>query len=1237
MAIFKMDGKTYDFPDDWTDKDFNDYISSKGSSGQSTVQGTSSPTYAERPKGVKVDPDTLQYDKDWTTASRTLFEKTQGKAFQGSQKDLAEWGLDQMGWFNYNLPSMALDANRLRNAGKAEKDSFLHLMDTYDQLEMSWGGFGRFIKGAAADPTNYFGLATFGLGAAAAQGTKIASKEGVKALLRTATVAGIEGGLFMGADNAIRQSVEISGGRKDSVNLGEVATSAAIGVGAGAILGGGFEAGRMALRGGLPAKGVDGAIVKAADDPLATGATKVADDVNGPVVDANSVTNSVTNNVANTPSVASTPNIANAPSIAARGMDEAVSGLPPITVQDVIAAVKSVAPDFVDGVQRTLTREEVSTAARQASDMLQSLGIKDAEDAKAVLSTLNVSPDEGSILKLASQEAAQVIGLLRNDLIKAERAASTPAEKSVIRSQLVELSVTQNALSKLDVGLSSTSGGDLGARRGGIFVGDLRGVTPESILAERNIDPAKATPDAIRAAEDEYSKRIESFMTKIETNKEVSALEQKIIASRAAGDIDTAVAASAERSALMTKLAEDEARSTGVLSSAYKKFNDTVLTRTNEYVISTVFTPATIVVNVLPALVKSLYKPFLEYIVKGPFDQAAFRQMTATYSAMASVQGAAFNAARTAFKYERSGLTGDTSKLLESGNVISGLKGRVLRTFPRLLTASDEYFSQVIYRGFVVGEATSDAVIAGTKQGLKGENLDAFIKDQVEKAVSNAYSTKADTVNVIDFLRQQGIDRGYSGTNLSTWVKSELEKNPEFFKSAVNQSGKNYADDILFKRKFSGDSKVSELAIGYEKFINQNPIMRLVGQLFFRTPVRVFEEGIRLTPGLNLISPGFVADLKGANGSMKQVRAQGEALMAYGIGASVLALYANGSITSGGPDDFKQRRSLENGKKFEPYTITFRDGSTFSFRNLDPFATPFKIITNALDRYQTLQYRKAQGEYVEKAEKEALAWLGVGVGSVAQAIRDASLTEGIDQLLTFAEAIGDPESNESKLTKLLGQKAQLAVPNVINKTLIQDNPVLNDPKTLEQFIRARVNPSDQLVPRQYNELGNVRTITNPLAALTGINVTSLEKRQNAVPPKEAKVLQELAIISISNNTNFMAPYKRAELGDIDMRTELTADGRSTLYDRWMKYTSDMKLVDQLYPLLVQNKLPIGTPSTKGLREEITRDTINKAREAAFFRLMSEEIKVEQRFIRKLTGSVQGKTGGKDVLTSPFQQ
>lgn len=1206
------------------------------------------PVFAERPKDQKVDPDTLQHDQDWLTASKILYERTEGKAWQGNNKDLAEFGLDQMGWFNYNLPRMALDANRLRNADDAEKAAFLHLMDTYDKLEMSWSGAGRFIKGAAADPFTWVGLSTFGFGTAGKEGVKLATKEGVKQLLRAGTVAAIEGAAFGAADTAIRQSVEVSGGRREEIDMGDVAIGAGIGAGAGLVLGGSVEAARSAISsriGRKVAQEVSPSPSSAMPDPNATTAapnantmapngSSVAPDPNAATVVPNAA-NAAPNTASAMPNVGSALPDPNAPAI--------LNATPtvveqPRTLVDLVKDLNKFLPQMDgEGLVVRLSREEIVSGAKQVSDTLQRLGIDATSVTPENLAGLGLTADQQSILTRGAKEAFEQIGKLRNDLIKQERTAASDTVREGIQKQIDDLKDVQNALGKLDVQRSSTDGSNLASRVGGTFTNENRGLTPETILREQGIDPAKATREEIRAAEDQFVKRMDEIEAAVRNREELQSLERRIQAAQDSGDIAEASKLTGERRALMSVLENEEAAKRGWFTNAYGTINDKFIKPVTTYVISTVFSTATVVVNVLPAVAKTLYKPMLNYIVKGPFDQAAFREMTSTYSVLLTHQGAALSAARAAFKYERSLLTNEFSQFLAQAPDISGLKGRVLRTFPRILNATDEYFMQLNYRGFVVGQATADAYAKGAREGLTGSKLDDFVKERVEKAVKDAYETKIDAVNVIDMLRMQGIDRGYSGANLDQWIKAELQKNGDLFRTAQNQAGRDYAEDMLFKRAFSGEGTRSKLAKGYEGFVNRNPIMRLTGQLFFRTPVRVFEEGIRMTPGLNLIDPRFIADLRGVNGPQRQVRAQGEAMIGYAMGAGVLALYASGAITGGGPSDYKQRRTLENGKEFEPYTIKFKDGSTFNFRNLDPLATPLKIMVNALDRYQMLQYRKAQGEYVDNFEKEVFAWLGVSVGAVSQAVRDANLTEGIDQILSLVEVIGNPEENQTQAWKLLGQKLQLAVPSMVQKTMLQDNPVLNDPKTMEQFLRARINPGDPLVPKQYDAMGNVRTVTNPLSSLTGINYTSREMREKAADEKIKRVNQELALIEIATDSSFIAPYKRPELGDLDLRKVMTEDGKVSLYDRWQEKVRNLGLTDILYDQLVGNEaLTLGTATNDGVRIKVARDTINKIREAAFYELLVEESQVEKRFMDRLFNKSDALTGARDVRSIPFQ-
>ena len=211
MPVYQVGSKDYELPDGLSEEQLGQALQAlylRDNPQQQQEQETPSAQPYSTPAD-SIDPNTLAQDSDWLRATKATYRLNEGKDWQGSDSDLAEYGLDYMGWFNYNLPKMAFEANQLRSASQEQKDAFLYLMDTYDNLEVSWGGTGRFFKGVLSDPTTYVGLSTLGLGTAAAQGTKQATKAGLRELLkrgmRTGVIAGTEGMIYAGTDNAIRQ------------------------------------------------------------------------------------------------------------------------------------------------------------------------------------------------------------------------------------------------------------------------------------------------------------------------------------------------------------------------------------------------------------------------------------------------------------------------------------------------------------------------------------------------------------------------------------------------------------------------------------------------------------------------------------------------------------------------------------------------------------------------------------------------------------------------------------------------------------------------------------------------------------------------------------------------------------------------------------------------------------------------------------------------------------------------
>jgi hypothetical protein len=203
------------------------------------------PVQETLPQQVKLTEEVVKKDPKWIEASKSIYKWNEGIDAPDleTDQDYAEYGLDYMGRFNYNLPQMTVEANQLKDATDKQKQDFITLMDMYDKKSASWSGAGRLLKGLATDPTTYVGLGTLGVGTAGAQAVKQAIKEGVKqgtkaGLKQGAKIGSMEGAVYATADNALRQTARINAGVQEDFDLGESAKAATVGATAGAGLGG---------------------------------------------------------------------------------------------------------------------------------------------------------------------------------------------------------------------------------------------------------------------------------------------------------------------------------------------------------------------------------------------------------------------------------------------------------------------------------------------------------------------------------------------------------------------------------------------------------------------------------------------------------------------------------------------------------------------------------------------------------------------------------------------------------------------------------------------------------------------------------------------------------------------------------------------------------------------------------------------------------------------------------------
>ena len=179
----------------------------------------------------------------------------------------AQWGVELMGSYNYR-PEEWL--NYFANADKMtdrQRVAFYNLLSGYDKLpDGTWSGTMRMLKGTLTSPSTYVGIGTLGAGLIARQAFKRAGKTGVKnylkSLMPTAIATGVEGGLYTGLDDAMRQISAIDAGAQDEFSVGQTAGAAGIGTVAGGALALGLPAvGKGAVEGAkLVNRGLDAGV-----------------------------------------------------------------------------------------------------------------------------------------------------------------------------------------------------------------------------------------------------------------------------------------------------------------------------------------------------------------------------------------------------------------------------------------------------------------------------------------------------------------------------------------------------------------------------------------------------------------------------------------------------------------------------------------------------------------------------------------------------------------------------------------------------------------------------------------------------------------------------------------------------------------------------------------------------------------------------------------------------------------
>jgi len=187
----------------------------------------------------RVQEEELYTDSNFIDSMRILHAKEQGMDTPTPpDQELVKWGLGYLADVNYNLVDLGKAAYDFNDASDMEKMAMSYGLDTYDAKDITMDGVQRFAEAFATDPTNLIGFGTLGAGFAAKMAGKTVAKQAFKKMLMNpANIAAMEGAAFLGAEDTMRQNLDVDIGKQDEYSATQGLTSVAVGAVAGKALG----------------------------------------------------------------------------------------------------------------------------------------------------------------------------------------------------------------------------------------------------------------------------------------------------------------------------------------------------------------------------------------------------------------------------------------------------------------------------------------------------------------------------------------------------------------------------------------------------------------------------------------------------------------------------------------------------------------------------------------------------------------------------------------------------------------------------------------------------------------------------------------------------------------------------------------------------------------------------------------------------------------------------------------
>lgn len=419
------------------------------------------------------------------------------------------------------------------------------------------------------------------------------------------------------------------------------------------------------------------------------------------------------------------------------------------------------------------------------------------------------------------------------------------------------------------------------------------------------------------------------------------------------------------------------------------------------------------------------------------------------------------------------------------GYTLANKAWRLQQTPFRALGAADEFFKQLVAGSAIKAEAFRAAI---EKNGMGTIFQDP---DGLQAFISRAYAEAYDPVSGA-LVNTKALDEARIATFTSEYEKGSWQE-------------------------------------GLAKFVAQNPILRIVGLPFLKTPMNLWKQSFRWTPGMNVL----VDDVrrKWAMGGEDRAKIIGEMGVGLLLWGGSYCLAASGKITGGGPMDPKKKSALQ-ATGWRPYSyVTDNPDGTKTYTPMGNY-DPFGLILGMVADLHEAGLDIIEGRYPDLDDATTAVFM-----SIVRNAQNRNYFDGLGKLTDALSESGGPD----KIKKFLSDTAMGFVPGSTGLRAMNDDPFLRDARTVVDKMKAQMPMlSHDNIPLRYNAWGEPVERQHPLYSvqkgdtLTGEIQRAIEQTGHMMEPP--------------------SPRLKAKQSDasIDLRTLSLKDGTNA-YDKFMEY------------------------------------------------------------------------------------